>query len=228
MPVDGIGGKPAGITSIPGTSTSSSPAAADVTGQVTNRSWAPAGGRPADGDATKFEQAGKAPGWLGIGGQAISGGLRLLVGKLKDVPVLGNVLNLVDAGVDAVALAGKLITGKGTPQERAKNATDLVMHTIGIFKKSVGADYDKGQGRMRLAIAGAEAGAKVLGIDIPPEMRQWAPVLVAGYGAWSGFTPRNADGSEKGPALGAWSTLAIAAGTGFVLPKVKNLLTGGN
>ncbi|MBL8951775.1 MAG: hypothetical protein JNK82_13415 [Myxococcaceae bacterium] len=195
---------------------------------MTNKSWAPTGGRPADGDATKFDEAGKAPGWLGIGGQAISGGLRLLVGKLKDVPVLGNVLNFVDAGVDAISLAGKLITGKGTPQERAKNAADLVMHTIGIFKPSVGADYDKGQGRMRLAIAGAEAGAKILGIDIPPEMRQWTPVLAAGYGVWSGFTPRNEDGSEQKPALGAWSTLAIAAGGAWALPKVKNLLTGGN
>jgi len=223
MPVDGIG-KRSGLDAImPHLDEPKTPATAEVPGQVTNQSWAPAGGRPKDGDAA-FQEAGKAPGWLGIGGQLISAGTRFLVGKLKEVPVLGNVLNLADAAIDAGKLGYMLIAGKGTGQERAKAAADLVAHGIGIFKPSIGAEYDKGQAKMRLVMAGAEAGAKLFGIDIPPEMRVWGPVLAAGYGGWQAIGPKKEDGSMP---LSATGTFAIAAGGAWALPKLKNLLTGG-
>lgn len=225
--VDSIGGpgRPAGLNTL-SNQTNTTTAPTEVAGSVTNTSWAPTGAtahKPAN--ASFEDKSAKAPGWLGIGGQVISAGLRGLVGKLKEVPVLGNVMNLVDATIDV----GKLAFGKGTPQERAKSWTDLAMHTVGIFNTKVGADYDKGQAKMRMAIAGAEAGNKVanwFGVNlITPEMRQWAPVMVAGYGGVRGLMPRNPDGSEK-EMPGAMRTLAVAGSAAYLLPKLGNLLGG--
>lgn len=233
MPTDPIGGagRPAGLTSIPRSSdTPSSPAASEVEGQVTNRGWGPSGNNTAGRTPRQqaaFEKATKEPSWLGLAGQVASAGLRSMIGSMKNVPILGNVLNLVDATVDFGKLAGMYAMGKGTPQERMKVATDLLSHTVGIFNRKVGADYDKGQASMRLHIAGAEALSKVTGIDIPPELRQWFPVMSAGYGGLRGFMPRNPDGSQRELPIGPKGILAIAAGGAFVLPRLQNMLSAG-
>ena len=229
-PIGGPGSRPVGLTSIPTQKdTTTSPSTNTVEGAVTNQGWVKSGntaGRTSK-QQEAFAKATKEPSWLGLAGQVASAGLRSMIGSMKNVPILGNVLNLVDATVDFGKLAGMYAMGKGTPQERLKVGTDLLMHTVGIFHKSTGADYDKGQASMRLHIAGAEALSKVTGIDIPPEMRQWFPVMSAGYGALRGFTPRNPDGSERQLPIGPKGILAIAAGGAFILPKLQNMLTAG-
>ena len=238
-PIGGPGSRPAGLTSIPTAARDATNVSAptEVEGQVTNRGWAPggAGSAPAANPSGRtekqqaaFEKATKEPSWLGLAGNVASAGLRSMIGSMKKVPILGNVLNLVDASMDAGKLVGMYAMGKGTPQERLKVAADLAAHTVGIFNKEVGADYDKGQASMRLHIAGAEALSKVTGIDIPPELRQWFPVMSAGYGGLRGFMPRNPDGSERELPIGPKGILAIAAGGAFLLPRLQNMLSANN
>ena len=202
----------------------------EVPGQVTNQSWVRGSGTPApDQNRTDFEQRTRAPSVAGIAGQFVSAGLRMLVGKLKEVPVLGNILNAADAAIDATKLVGMLVTGKGTTQERVKVASDLAAHTIGIFRRNVGADYDKGQAAMRLMIASGEVVSKVTGMEIPPSLRDWYPVMAAGYGSLRGYTPRNEDGSERQLIPGGvFTAYGASAGAAFVLPRLGNLFGGGD
>lgn len=80
------------------------------------------------------------------------GAVRTGVGLLKQLPVIGNILNGIDFVRDLGKLGGALLDPRKTTGDKLKAAADTLMHGIGIIAPNVGGAYDMMQGVGRMAM----------------------------------------------------------------------------
>ncbi len=90
------------------------------------------------------------PGYETPIGQAAKGAGRGIIGFLKMMPVVGNVLN----GIDFIRDIGKGLSTWANPTktfgEKIKSTADLLFHGAGMFVPQVGGAYDMAQGAVRV------------------------------------------------------------------------------
>jgi hypothetical protein len=102
------------------------------------------------------------------GTKAAKGAGRGLIGFLKTIPLVGNVLN----GIDFIRDIGKGLSTFANPTktwgEKMKAGADLLFHGAGVLVPQVGAAYDMAQGAMRVGAAAIEGAMGPPWARLPP------------------------------------------------------------
>ncbi|MBI3185994.1 MAG: hypothetical protein HYZ28_27985 [Myxococcales bacterium] len=88
--------------------------------------------------------------------KAVTGGARAVVGALKMIPVVGNVLNGIDFLRDIGKAAVTWLNPFKSFGEKMKVGADLLAHGAGVFVPQIGGVYDMVQGTARVGKAFSE------------------------------------------------------------------------
>lgn len=181
-------------------------------------------------------------------GKAIGRGL---LGFLKMLPVVGNILNGLDFVKDLGKGVATWLNPNKTAGEKLKAGADLLFHGLGMIAPQVGGAYDLAQGAARLAGAALRADQRQ-STQLPPwqmdaggypplaptEDADQAPGEPSSqYPSTStpGFNPANRPGASRNPGeddpqldvKGSLQGLArVGVGTLKMLPVVGNVLNG--